>query len=300
MESTGVGPPELALEPVPLSRVRALAGGPAHAWIAPTRASFGAAILPIAILFWAIVIPPLRPAALALAVVGFLVHRRRGSPAAWSWAATVPVATIITWRLIPAAEGLPFAASCADPLSPPMLWRVAELALVVAVVTLLGRQLGARRSDLPLERPDRWLLGLAVAAAFVIAPVALLVGEEAARPFFGPVRLHTTLAGAIAPALVFAIANATLEETVYRGVLLSWTERHIGTIGAIMVQAAAFGLGHLGPDFISSPLPVVGSMFAMGALGGLIVKRTGSLLVPIVIHAAFDIPLYYNLACRLS
>jgi membrane protease YdiL (CAAX protease family) len=37
-----------------------------------------------------------------------------------------------------------------------------------------------------------------------------------------------------------------------------------------------------------------------GVLAGVIVKRTGSLLVPIVIHAAFDIPLYYSLACRLS
>ena len=301
MDSMGVGKPELALEkPGALARALAFPGAQAGPWIAPTLASFAAAALPLAILFWAILFPPLRPAALAVAVAGFLIQRRRGSPEVWPWAATVPVGTIITWGLISAPEALPFAASCADLLSPPMLWRVAELALVAVVVTLLARRLAARRSDLPLERSDRWFLGLSVAAAFVIAPMALLLGEDAARPFFGSVRLHTALAGAIVPALMFAIANATLEETVYRGVLLSWTERHIGTAGAILVQAAAFGLAHLGSDFIASPIPVVGAMFVMGALAGLIVKRTGSLLVPIVIHATLDVPLYYSLACRLS
>jgi hypothetical protein len=30
-----------------------------------------------------------------------------------------------------------------------------------------------------------------------------------------------------------------------------------------------------------------------------IVRRTGSLLLPISIHAALDVPLYYAFACRL-
>ena len=301
MNPMGMGEPELALEqPGPLSGALALPGGRADEWIAPTLASLGAAFPPLAVLFWAMLIPPIRPAALALAVAGFLIQRRRGSPAAWPWAATIPVATIITWRLIPAPAGLPFAASCADLLSPPMLWRVAELALVVVAVLLLGRGLGVGRGHLPLGLPDRWFLGLAVAAGFLIAPVALLLGEDAARPFFGPVRLQIGLAGAILPALIFAAANATLEETVYRGVLLGWMERHVGTAGAILIQAAAFGLAHIGPDFISSPLPVVAATFSAAVLGGLIVKRTGSLLVPIIIHAAFDVSLYYSLACRLA
>jgi len=291
--------PELSLEP-PTPVGPAGIVGVAEAWLAPDAATIGAASIPLLVLLWAILIPPLRPAVLAFVVAGFLFQRWRAAPATWAWAASLPLATIITWSLLPAPRGLPGAASCADLLSAPMLWRGAELLLVLVVVAAVARAMEAARTDLPLARPDRWLVGLAAVAGFAIAPAALLLGEQAARPFFGSVHLQIGLAGAILPALVFGVANATLEETVYRGVLLGWTERYLGTAGAILVQAAAFGLAHTGSDFIASPLPVLTMMFVMGVIAGLIVKRTGSLAVPIIIHAAFDIPLYYRLACRLS
>jgi membrane protease YdiL (CAAX protease family) len=275
--------------------LRALPG-----WRSPATATVAAAGLPLLVVFWAILFPSLRPAALAFVVAGFLFQRWRASPATWAWAATLPLATILAWSLLPAPRGLPGAASCADLLSPPMLWRGAELALVLVVIAVVVRSLGAGRSHLPLGRPDRWLVGLAAASSFAIAPAALLLGEQAARPFFGSVHLQIALVGAIAPAVLFGVANATLEETVYRGVLLGWTERYLGTAGAILVQAAAFGLAHTGSDFIASPLPVLATMFVGGVVAGLIVKRTGSLLIPIIVHAAFDIPLYYSLACRIS
>jgi len=295
------GDPELSLErSAPLGWGSLLRAAVERGWIAPALDAIGAASVPLVVVLWAILFPSLRPAALAFVVVGFLFQRWRASPTTWSWAASVPLATIITWSLIPAPPGLPAAASCADLLSPPMLWRAAELILVLVVVALVARAMGADRSQLPLGRPDRWLVGLAATAGFAIAPAALLLGEQAARPFFGAVHLQIALAGAILPALLFGVANASLEEVVYRGVLLRWTERYLGTMGAILVQAAAFGLAHTGSDFIVSPLPVLATMFVMGILAGLIVKRTGSLLVPIIIHAAFDIPLYYSLACRIS
>jgi membrane protease YdiL (CAAX protease family) len=278
----------------------ALPGSLGTQWATPRLASIGAAALPLAVVFWAILVPPVRPAALAFILAGFLYQRWRGSGEVWPWAAAVPLATIMTWSLLPAPRALPGAASCADLLSPPMLWRVAELAIVLVTVTLLARAVAAGRDHLPLGRGDGWFVALAGAAGFAIAPAALLLGEQAARPFFGTVHLQIALVGAVAPAVLFGVANGTLEEVVYRGVLLRWTERSLGTVGAILVQAAAFGLAHTGSDFISSPVPVLATMFAAGILAGVIVKRTGSLLVPIIIHAAFDIPLYYSLACRLS
>jgi membrane protease YdiL (CAAX protease family) len=255
---------------------------------------------PLAAVLIAIITPPLRPAVLLLVLAGFLVLRRRRSGDAWAWAATVPLATILCWSLVPAPTGLPGGTSCTDPLSPPAAWRLTEMALVLVVVALLVRWLRAGSAHLPTRRPETAFVGLAVAAGFLIAPVALLVGEDAARPFFGTIRLQIGLAGALVPALLFAISNSVLEETTYRGALLSWTERHLGTTMAILVQAAAFGLAHMGSDFIGSPAPVLLSMFVLGAIAGLFVKHTGSLLVPIVIHTAFDVPLYYHLACRLG
>lgn len=278
----------------------AIPGSLEQRWATPRLASIGMAALPLAVVFWAILVPPLRPAALAFILAGFLYQRWRGSAGVWPWAATVPLATIITWSLLPAPRALPGAASCTDLLSPPMLWRVAELAVVLVTVTLLARAVGAGRNHLPLGRGHGWFVTLATAAGFAIAPAALLLGEQAARPFFGTVHLQIALVGAVVPAVLFGVANATLEEVVYRGVVLRWTERSLGTLGAILVQAAAFGLAHTGSDFISSPVPVLATMFVLGILAGLIVKRTGSLLVPIIVHAAFDISIYYSLACRLS
>lgn len=297
-----MGEPELSLErPSPWVRARlALPDLQAEGWTWPDAASIRAALVPLAPVFVAILVPPLRPAALAFVLVGFLVQRWRGSGDAWPWAATLPVATIITWTLVPAPAVPVAAASCADPLSPTALWRAAELTLVIVMVAVLGRSLGAGRRHLPLGLPDGWILTLAAAFAFLVAPVALLVHEDAARPFFGTLDVQIGLAGAVVPALIFAVSNGVLEETVYRGVLLGWMERHLGTVGAIVVQAAAFGLAHTGSDFIGSPAPVIASIFVLGILGGVVVKKTGSLFVPIVVHAAIDIPLYYGLACRLS
>lgn len=272
-----------------------------EAWLTMELPAAAWAMVPLGVVLASILLPPLRPASLLLGVAATALLRARGSPAAWSWAATVPLAAILTWGLLPPPAVLPNAASCASLLSPPMLWRVAELGIVMPVIAVLALWLGpGRRRHLPFSRPPSWLVGLATIGAFIIAPVSLLVGEEAARPFFGPVHLQITVAGAVLPAVIFAFANATLEESVYRGVLLGWMERSLGTGVAIVAQAAAFGLAHTGPDFVGSPIPVLLSMFVAGAIAGLIVKRTGSLLVPIVIHAAFDVPLYYSLACRIS
>jgi membrane protease YdiL (CAAX protease family) len=37
-----------------------------------------------------------------------------------------------------------------------------------------------------------------------------------------------------------------------------------------------------------------------GIVAGLVVRRTGSLLIPIAVHIGFDIPLYYFMACQLT
>ena len=73
-----------------------------------------------------------------------------------------------------------------------------------------------------------------------------------------------------------------------------------GVVGdGLLGQAVIFGAAHTGPDFTGSALPVVLAIAAAGLLAGLIVRRTGSLLLPILVHIAFDVPLYYAVACRL-
>jgi membrane protease YdiL (CAAX protease family) len=74
--------------------------------------------------------------------------------------------------------------------------------------------------------------------------------------------------------------------------------RTAGVVTAIAGQAVLFGLAHgASQDFVASPLPVVGLMIAGGLVAGWIVVRTGSLAIPIALHVAVDIPLYYGNAC---
>ena len=138
-------------------------------------------------------------------------------------------------------------------------------------------------------------------AAVVLIPVpSLYLGTILAEPFFGQIRLDLSQPTALVPALVLAVANGTMEELAYRGALMAWLSRAAGPAAGLVGQAVVFGAAHTGPDFVGPVLPVVLAIIAGGLIAGLIVRRTGSLWLPIVVHICFDVPLYYAAACRLA
>jgi membrane protease YdiL (CAAX protease family) len=98
---------------------------------------------------------------------------------------------------------------------------------------------------------------------------------------------------------MLAVANGTMEELAYRGALMSWLRPPIGARLALLGQAVVFGAAHSGTDFVAAALPVILVIAAGGLVAGLIVRRTGSLLLPIVVHICFDVPLFYAAVCRL-
>jgi membrane protease YdiL (CAAX protease family) len=243
-------------------------------------------------------VPLLTLPVVAGVIGGFLFLRARAHPAAWPWGALVPVAVGLAWRLMPVPEpaGL---ADCGSIASAPMLWRVAQAVAVLGSLAVVARLLGADGGSLFLRRPSRRIVVASVAFPLVVAPLALWLGPILAVPFFGQVRFETGIVLAIVPAVVLALANGLLEEVTFRGALMGWGARVLGSTGALIVQAALFGVIHLGPDFTGSPIPVLLAVGTGGLVAGLIVLRTGSLLLPIAIHAALDVPLYYVQACRL-
>jgi membrane protease YdiL (CAAX protease family) len=224
---------------------------------------------------------------------------RRVPPIAWLIGALVPVAVGLAWRALPfpAPAGL---ADCGSIASAPMLWRVAQAATVLGSLALMARLLGADRASLSLRWPSRPVVVASFAFAGLVAPLALWLGPILAVPFFGQVRLETGILAAVVPAIVLALANGLMEEVTFRGALMGWGARAIGPFGALVLQAVVFGLVHVGPDFTGNPIPVVVAVGTGGLIAGVIVRRTGSLLLPIAVHAAFDVPLYFVQACRLS
>ena len=103
--------------------------------------------------------------------------------------------------------------------------------------------------------------------------------------------------GAIVPALVFAVANGTMEELAYRGALLGWSAKVMGVAPAVVGQAVVFGLAHSGSDVVGNGLPLMLALGVGGLIAGIIAVRTRSLLLPMAIHIGLDIPIYYAFAC---
>jgi len=261
--------------------------------------------LPFVLLLAATAVEPLRVPILLVVLVGFaahLVRARRGatgpSPATFVYGACVLVTLTAAWSGVALPAEARDGSSCAELLAPFAVYRAAGALLVLAAVALVVRLLGSTAGEIGIPPPSRAALALAVTALAVVGIAATFVGPAVAEPFFGPLPVALGNVSALVPALLFAVANASMEETVYRGALLRWVMRSRGPVVAMAVQAAAFGLAHgVGSDFAGSPLPVMAATALGGLAFGAIALRTGSLLLPIALHAALDLWIYYANAC---
>ena len=258
------------------------------------------AFLPVLLVVLAAGVRETRPAVLVALVAGTLVAIRREAPVRWAWAAPVPVAVSLCWGLMvpPAAD--PRGADCASLVSPPAIWRLAEAVLVLGAVAVLGVWLRASPASLYLRWPSARVLQVSVVGFGLFAVLGLLVGSDLARPFFGSFQLDMSDPFALGPAFVFALSNGVMEEVAYRGALMGWSARVIGLGPALGLQAVVFGVAHGGSDVVGSALPVMAALGVGGLIAGLIAIRTRSLLLPVAIHVALDLPMYLYLACRAS
>jgi membrane protease YdiL (CAAX protease family) len=236
----------------------------------------------------------------------YLVTRRYGRQSI-ALAAVLPAAAILAWRAIPQPLADPAGADCASLLAPPAVWRFLEGAVGLAAVLVLLWDRRAHLAEIGLTRGSRRLFVASLAGLVVIGPAALYLagrlGEtELGSRFFGTFALDLSQPLALLPALLFAASNALAEELAYRGTLRRWLVPSLGITGANLGQALVFGLAHTGEDFvgIEAVIPTMLAMIAVGFVAGVIARRTGSLTLPLAIHAAADIPIYFYWACRLG
>ncbi len=224
-------------------------------------------------------------------------------PLVWLAAGFVPVMALVAWRfLLPPPS--PTGGACGEPLAPTVLWRLGLGLVVFGSIAAMASLLPADRASLLLRWPSRSVVALSVVLVVVVGPLALWLGPTLAEPFFGPVGYDVAPQGvtliAFLAALLIAVANGTLEELTFRGALMGWSSRALGPLWATLLQACVFGVVHVGGDFTGNPLPVMLAVGVGGLIAGVIAQRTRSLLLPIAVHAAFDLPLYYAFACRVA
>jgi membrane protease YdiL (CAAX protease family) len=272
-----------------------------------SRASFTArlpAIALVAAVGLGAVVRPLAPFVFVGVLFLYLVVRRFDRPST-ALAAVLPAAAILAWRSLPQPIADPGGGQCTDLLAPPAVWRLLEgLVALVAIVALLV----TRRSspaELGLRRASRPVFLVSLAGLLLVGPLAvyggvLLGGSTFGGMFFGNYTLDLSQPLALAPALLFAASNALAEELAYRGAMRVWLAPGLGIVGANLAQAIVFGLSHTGDDFVGPVWPTMAAMVLVGFVGGVLARRTRSLTLPVAIHAAADIPIYFYWACRLA
>ncbi len=96
----------------------------------------------------------------------------------------------------------------------------------------------------------------------------------------------------------FALINAAVEEALFRGVLQTSLEQLIGPVGAVLIQAVAFGLLHV----VGIPTGLVGALMAgsWGVLLGVLRHRTQGILASYVAHVAADLTIVAMLLPTLN
>src|SRR5213078_1247153 len=127
---------------------------------APSRTEWGSRLLlaaPLVVLLLAAGVQAVRLPALTMLVVGLVVLRLTRRPVADAWAACVPIAVSLAWGIGGQPSDASDGSDCANPLSPPATWRLAEAVLVLAAVGLVGRAIGSSRRELGLRAPAGWL-----------------------------------------------------------------------------------------------------------------------------------------------
>jgi membrane protease YdiL (CAAX protease family) len=263
------------------------------------------ALVPVGLLALAAIVRPLRLPILIALGAAYLLARRRETPFSQAIAGALAVAAILAFGALPQPSAMPDASGCTDVLAPPAVWRFLEAAVGLAVVAAVLHDRHGRWRDLGIRLGSGRLAVIATAGLVIVTPVALmaaaLIGSELlGGAFFGTYRLDLSRPVALLPALIFAASNALAEELSYRGAMRVWLQPSLGVVGANLAQALVFGLGHSGPDFVGSVAPVAAAMVTVGFIAGVIARRTGSLTLPLAIHAAADIPIYYFWACRLA
>jgi len=107
--------------------------------------------------------------------------------------------------------------------------------------------------------------------------------------FLVPLLFDGGMPGDATTRAVFAITSmivAVREEVLYRGVLQNLLERRCGRLAALLLSNVVFTLYHYG----AQPFTAFGlvELFSMGCVFGLIYGKNGSLMIPIVLHAAYD------------
>ena len=177
------------------------------------------------------------------------------------------------------------------------LLKLNECAVVAGVIILCTRIFGGSLGSIYIQK-GKLKLGLIIGAiAFVIAaagsfPMATLM--------FNPRDL--TLARVIPWIpwlLIYILANATLEELLFRGLFLRKLQPFYGRFISNLLIAVVFTLLHRGVAYTPNEYIFLAILFPLALAWGYITQKTDSIWGSILFHAGMDIPIMLGIFSNL-
>lgn len=219
----------------------------------------------------------------------------------WEWWDAIVI--YFLWFFMAASVAAIVALAFADPDAPATTAAGVLAAVVMLVVTTLawvgfrGNQQGLRdgiRRAFGMKRPTGrdWALGVGYGiGTFIVLQLGLgqaitylieVLGREVPEVQVG-VQEAAQSGGVVA--LVLGLAVVVLgplgEELLYRGVLYQALSKHLPGWPAIGLSGLAFGVTHIEPF-------VVALTFPLGMVLAWVMRRHGTLVVPVVAHVVFN------------
>lgn len=222
-----------------------------------------------------------------------LLLKKRGSPTWRPWYALFVFAAITPmaneWGR---ALGGAMTSATATPLGSLMTRHLFSTLLPVAGVLVLHRA-GGIDLDESYLRAGRLRFGLSIGlGAFILIGFLSIVGADmlvdgGRRPDQLFCLLPWLLAG--------VLLNGIREEIWFRGVLLRPFGETLGFGRGNIGQSILFALPHLTVTWTNANLGVMVATFALGIALGLLARASSSLLAPVLVHAAVDIPVWLGI-----
>jgi uncharacterized protein len=172
----------------------------------------------------------------------------------------------------------------------PLYWLVPIAAYLL--VALLVPPLRRTISCLAVGRFDGFNQAIAL-GIIGLSTAALLLFDAVVRPDVSALAARMPLGmfgNVLLAGACFAVVNALLEEIFFRGVLLDALDSQLGLTAALLVQAVAFGLGHIN-GYPPGPL---GAVLAgvYGLLLGLLRWQARGIGLAIIAHIVADATIF--------
>ena len=178
------------------------------------------------------------------------------------------------------------------------LLKLNECAIVVSVIILFTKLSGSSLGSIYIQKGN---LKLGLIIGLITFSVAALSSIPVANLMFEAQDLSLQRIIPWLPwILIFILANATMEEVLFRGLFLRKLEPIFGKFTSNFLIALVFTGLHLFATYTSDQYLFIAILFPLALLWGYIIQRTDGLWGSILFHAGMDIPIMIGIFSNLS